>query len=270
MNRIAVIAGAGALPAALVSELSRHGPAPLICAPEGINPEGLAVDIPFRFERLAPFLRGLGDQGVTQVALAGAIHRPVMDPSLFDRETAALVPGLLAAMQGGDDAALRWVIGLIEEYDLEVIGLAQLAPSLLAPEGVLSVRAPTASERADAMRGQAILEALAPVDVGQGCCVASGMCLGVEALFGTDAMLSDIARHRKTRAPELGGVFVKRCKAGQDLRADLPTIGPATIEAMRVAGLTGLCLQAGHVVVLDRTATLAAADAADVAIWGVP
>ena len=262
----AMIAGAGGLPRAVMAAT----PGALVCAPEGVAVDGLSVDLAFRFERLAPFLRALGDRGVTEVVLAGAIHRPRLDPSLFDPETARLVPGFVEALKGGDDGALRWIIALIEDYGIAVAGLADVAPGLLAPEGLLSARAPTPAEAADAARAGAILAALDPVDVGQGCAVAQGLCLGVEALFGTDALLADIARHRPEREPQRGGVMVKRAKAGQDLRADLPTVGPATIEAVAAAGLTGLCLQAGHVVVLERATTVAAADAAGLALWALP
>lgn len=264
MSRLALIAGAGALPAELVAALD----APvLVCAPVGLAIERLAIDIPFHFERLAPFLRDLETRGITDVALAGAVHRPRLDPALFDRETAGLVPGLVGAMRGGDDAALRWVIALIEEFGFRVTGVADLAPGLLAPPGVLSHRAPNTCERADAARGVEILAALAPVDVGQGCVVAAGLCLGIEALFGTDALLADVARHRPRREPTRGGTFVKRAKAGQDLRADLPTIGPDTIAAAQAAGLSALCLQAGRVVLLDRARLVRAADAAGLALW---
>jgi UDP-2,3-diacylglucosamine hydrolase len=267
MNRVALIAGAGGLPVELAATLD--GP-PLVCVPEGVEPEGLGVDLVFSFERLVPFLRHLAGQGIDTVALAGAVHRPRLDPSRFDPETAALVPGLMAAMQGGDDATLRWIIALIEDFGLTVAGIADLAPSLLIGEGVATARGPTVAERADAARGAAILNALAPVDVGQGCTVASGLCLGIEALYGTDALLGDLAMHRTDREPQTGGVFVKRAKAGQDLRADLPTIGPDTVARVVRGRLSGICLQAGRVVILQRDQTLAAADAAGLALWAVP
>ncbi|MCB1396365.1 MAG: UDP-2,3-diacylglucosamine diphosphatase LpxI [Rhodobacter sp.] len=267
MSAIALIAGAGALPAAVAAALPE---APLVCALDGIAPDGLAVDLVFRFERLVPFLRSLGDRGIETVVLAGAVHRPRLDPALFDRDTAALVPDLLAAMQGGDDGALRWVIGLIEEFGLAVAGITALAPDLIVTEGILGRRPPTAVETTDAARAAEVLAALDPVDVGQGCVVVQGLCLGVEVLFGTDAMLADVARHRATREPQGGGVFVKRAKAGQDLRADLPTVGVATVTAAQAAGLTGICLQAGRVVILDRAAVVAAVDAAGIALWAVP
>ena len=201
MSRVALIAGAGALPAELAAALG----APLVCAPVGVVPDGLAVDVAFPFERLVPFLRMLGDRGTETVVLAGAVHRPRLDPALFDRDTAALVPDLLAAMQGGDDATLRWIIALIEDFGLSVQGIGDLAPGLLAADGVLGRRLPSAAERADAARAIAILDALAPVDVGQGCVVASGLCLGIETLYGTDAMLADVARRRPVREPQAGG-----------------------------------------------------------------
>ena len=271
MSRIAIVAGAGGLPAELAAALTDSGEqAPMICAPEGVAPDGLRVDLAFRVERLAPFMRHLVDSGVGVVSFAGPVHRMALDPAVFDPETATFVPRLVGAMQGGDDATLRVVMELFEEYGLQVQGLASLAPQLLAGEGVLGERPPDTSESADAARGTAILQALSPVDVGQGCVVADRLCLAVEALYGTDTMLSQVAACRDSRAPHKGGVFVKRAKAGQDLRVDLPAIGPATVRAAQAARLTGICLQAGHVVILDRAETLAAAKAAGIALWAVP
>lgn len=271
MSRVAIIAGEGNLPAELAAILRQTpGEAPLICAPEGVRPQGLDVDLTFRVERLAPFMRHLTDSGVGVVSFAGPVHRMALDPSLFDPETATFVPRLLEAMQGGDDATLRIVMALFEEYGLEVQGLASLAPQLLAAEGVLGARPPNAAEEADAARGLAILEALSPADVGQGCVVAEQLCLAVEALYGTDAMLAHVADCRDSRIPNKGGVFIKRAKAGQEKRMDLPAIGPDTIAMAQSARLTGICLQAGHVVLLQRDETLARADAAGVALWAVP
>jgi len=271
MSRVAIIAGAGRLPAELAAALAAaQGVAPMICAPEGVLPEGLTVDLAFRVERLAPFMRHLVDVGVDVVSFAGPVHRMALDPALFDPETATFVPRLLGAMQGGDDATLRAVMALFEEYGLSVQGLGCLAPQLLAADGVLGARAPDEAEIADATRGIEIVQALSPVDVGQGCVVAGKLCLAIEALYGTDAMLAQVATCRESRAPRAGGVFIKRAKAGQDLRVDLPAIGPATIAAAQAARLTGICLQAGHVVILDRGETLAAADAAGIALWSVP
>lgn len=267
MTRLAIIAGGGGLPAEVASACAEP---PMICALEGTTPEGLAVDRHFRFERLSPFLRALGDDGVEAVVLAGAMQRPALDPALFDPATASLMPQLLPAMQQGDDAILRAVIAVIEDHGLVVRGLAEVAPGLLAGGGVLGARAPDAGEQDDAARAVGLLDLLAPADVGQGCVVASGLCLGFEALYGTDAMLAFVAANRPSRHPQRGGVLVKRAKTGQDRRVDLPSIGPETVAAAQAAALTGIAVQAGQVVVLDRAGTVARADAAGIALWSVP
>lgn len=266
MSALALIAGRGRLPAELVAALPAP---PLVCAPVGIEPEGLTVDVPFRYERLAPFLQDLAGRGIARVALAGAIDRPRLDPALIDPATAALLPRVLPALAGGDDRLLTAVIGLIEDFGLRVTGLAELAPGLLAAEGALT-RPPTPAEAADAARGAAVLAALGPVDVGQAVCVAGGLVLGIEAIYGTDALLADVAARRATREPQRGGVLVKRAKPGQDARADLPVIGPDTVAGAVAAGLSGIALQAGAVVILERAGTLAAARAAGLAVWAAP
>lgn len=267
MTQIAIIAGTGRLPAEIARACAEP---PLVCALEGSTPEGLAADRHFRFERLSPFLRALEDEGVAAVVLAGAMQRPALDPSMFDPATAALLPQLMPAMQAGDDALLRAIISVIEDHGLAVRGLAEVAPALLACEGVMGARAPRQSEAADAARAVALLDMLAPADIGQGCVVASGLCLGLETLYGTDAMLRFVADNRRSRHPRKGGVLVKRAKSGQERRVDLPAIGPETVAAVQAAGLSGIAVQAEQVVVLARAETVARADAAGIALWAVP
>lgn len=263
MSGLALIAGEGVLPAAIVAALD--SPA-VICAPEGVGPAGLSVQRAFRFERLVPFLNGLRADGIDRVVLAGNIHRPRLDPAAFDPETAAQVPRFLSLMQGGDDSTLRAVIALLEDFDLTVLGVADVAPDLLVRAGTLT-RAPNAREEADAARGREVLDLAGPADIGQACVVAARLCLGMETLYGTDALLSYVASHRECREPRRGGVLVKRAKPAQDLRLDLPTIGPATIDGAVAAGLTGICLEAGRTLIVDRAQVLARAQAADLALW---
>jgi DUF1009 family protein len=265
MSRIAIIAGAGRLPAALASELD----APLICALEGYAPEGLVPDQSFRVERLVPFFHALEDAGVTTVTFAGAVQRPRLDPALFDPATAQLVPRLLGAMQAGDDATLRAVIALFVEAGFTVAGTAQIAPALVPGAGVLA-GAPSAQDEKDAARAAAIVRALGAVDVGQGCVVAQGQCLAVEALPGTDAMLAAVQMLPDTLRPDPGrgrGVFYKAPKPGQDTRVDLPTIGLATVHAVARAGLGGIAWQAGGVICLDLPEMQDAAAEAGLFLW---
>lgn len=247
--RTAIIAGQGRLPAALAAGMAEP---PLVAALDGFAPDGLTVDLRFRVERLVPFLRALERDGIGQVIFAGAVTRPRLDPALLDEGTTALLPRLMAAMAQGDDATLRVVIELFEEFGFTVAGVETVAPALLPGAGVLAGSV-TPRDEADATRAAAIVAALGAVDVGQGAVVAQGLCLGVEALPGTDALLAQVAGIGALRPdPSRGrGVFYKAAKPGQDRRIDLPTLGPDTLRGVAEAGLGGLAFEAGSVICLD-------------------
>ena len=260
MTRLALIAGRGGLPAALIAALPER---PFLCALDGFVPEGLTVDQLFRVERLTLFLRLLEERGITEVVFAGAVERPRLDPALFDPQTAALVPRLIAAMGQGDDATLRVVIALFEEAGFVVKGVEDIAPALLPGPGLLAGGL-TPQDEADAARAAVIVAALGAVDVGQGAVVAQGLCLGVEVLSGTDALLAAVAA---LRARPARGVFYKAPKPGQDRRIDLPTIGVDTIRLAAGAGLGGVVIAAGGVICLDLPALIAEANAKNIFLW---
>lgn len=257
MTRTAIIAGQGALPRLVAEVLDR----PRIYALEGFAP-----DIPaesFRLERLVPLMDRLVDDGIEQVVFARAVRRPRLDPEAFDQRTATLVPRMLGAMGQGDDAALRELIAIFEEWGLAVVGVDALRPDLVPGPGLLT-GALTDADRTDADRAAEILTATGPLDIGQGCVVAGGLCLAVETLPGTAAMLDFVAR---TRQGQSGGLLFKTPKPGQDRRIDLPAIGPDTVTQASSAGLAGIAWSAGGVLVLDQAATIAAAKDTGLFLW---
>lgn len=260
MTKTAVIAGQGGLAPAVAAALD----APLVYALEGFAP-----DIPsqsFRLERLVPFMDHLLDEGVTQVVFAGAIRRPRFDPEAFDPRTAQLVPRILTAMQSGDDAALREVLDVFEEHGLHIRGITDVAPDLLPAEGVMT-GTPSAEDQRDAARGAEILAELGPLDIGQGAVVANGLCLAIETLPGTAAMLEFAAAHAELRTGTARGVFYKAPKQGQDRRVDLPTLGPDSVTQADAAGLAGIAWEAGEVILLEREETIRRADEAGLFLW---
>ncbi len=248
----------------------RPGPdvAPFIAAIAGFPPDGLVPDLTLRLERLVPALRAMEDAGVTRVVIAGAVRRPgALDPALIDPATAVLLPRLMAAMAQGDDATLRAIVGLFEDHGFTVAGLADLAPALIPGPGLLCGSL-TSRDDADASRAAAIVAALGAVDVGQGAVVQAGLCLAVEALPGTDHMLDTVtALPAGLRPAARGGLLWKAPKPGQDRRIDLPAIGPDTVHGAAQAGLAGIAWEAGGVLLLDRAAALAEAQAAGLFLW---
>ncbi|HGG04187.1 MAG TPA: LpxI family protein [Aliiroseovarius sp.] len=247
--RLAIIAGTGDLPVAI----ARADGDALFVTFEGAGvevPDGLG-HLAASFEKLGALFEGLRAQSVSEVVFAGAMSRPMPDATRFDEKTAALMPGLIQAMGQGDDSLLRHVIKMFEAEGFAVRAVHEVAPDLLLAPHMSMGRVPSRAERADALRALDILIALSPQDVAQAAVVESGLCLGIETLQGTDAMLkfvADTPAHlRRGR-----GVFVKAPKQGQDLRIDMPSIGPHTVRGVVKAGLAGLFVAAGAVLVLEQ------------------
>jgi len=267
---LAIIAGAGRLPGAVAEAAAAAGREVVVFQLDGYRaelPPGTRTEM-LRLERLVPLFRRLAEMRVEEVVLAGAVRRPRLDPALFDPDTAALLPRILPALEGGDDSALRAVVDLFETEGFRILGADAVAPSLLPETGVLGEVAPTAADRADVIRAAEVVAALGAADVGQGAVVAGGLVLAVETIQGTDHMLRtlvELPHPARPHAPR--GVLFKAPKPGQERRVDLPTIGPDTISGARAAGLAGVAVEAGGVLLLDRERTVAAADAAGLFLW---
>ncbi len=258
---LALIAGRGALPAALVDRLPER---PMICSLQGFQPEGVAVDKVFRLEKLGSVLKSLRREGVTEICFAGGINRPSINPLALDLATLAYVPTIKRALAASDDGALRAAMAVIEEAGFAVRAAHEIAPDLIPPAGIPTRAKPTDKDQKDAARGQAVIDALASGDIGQACAVWKGQALALEGIYGTDWMLETL-RNRPDGGQ--GGLLFKAPKPHQDRRADLPIIGPDTVDAVAAAGLTGIVLEAGGVMVLFRDRVIAACDAAGLYLW---
>uniref|UniRef100_UPI0040475046 LpxI family protein n=1 Tax=Yoonia sp. TaxID=2212373 RepID=UPI0040475046 len=251
---LALIAGTGDLPAAILT--ARRDV--YVCAMARFVPD-VPVDRTFRIEQLGTFLAHLKRQGVSEVCFAGAVKRPAIDPAAIDAATLPLVPMIREALARGDDGALRAVIAIFETAGFVVRAAHDLVPQLLPAAGVPSKRRPDAGIMAAAVLGERVLVDLGRRDIGQACVVQAGKLLAYEGPDGTDAMIAAVRTD--------GGILFKGPKPDQDRRADLPVIGLGTAKAVIAAGLDGIVIQAGGVMVLDLDAVVAALDAADKVLW---
>lgn len=263
-ERLALIAGRGRLPA-LIAEAA---PGALVCEMEGTASEAPGERLPWRVERLGTLLATLREREVEAVCLCGALHRPRVDLAAVDGTTVPLLGRILAALPRGDDATLRAAVAIFEEAGIAVLAPEAIRPDLLPPAGVLEGEVSSAARR-DVERAAEILHVLGAADVGQACVVAQGQCLAVEALPGTDHMLSVVAG-LGSRRPDPGrgrGVVMKAPKRTQDRRVDLPAIGPETVRGAAAARLAGVVVEAGGVLVLDLEATRREAREAELFLW---
>ena len=182
-----------------------------------------------------------------------------------------LVPGQLVEVEGVTGAGefapvvLPSLVKVLGQEGFTVLGAHEVLTEAVAPNGLLTDARPDAQAIADIRRGAEVARALGSVDVGQGCVVQAGLVLCVEAIEGTDAMLS---RAASLRRPGPGGVLVKLVKPGQDRRADLPTIGPSTVRNAAAAGLRGIAFEAGGTLLAERATTIMAAEQSGLFLLG--
>ncbi len=259
---IALIAGTGDLPGVLAARLVAAGDPPVICAMAGFPPDvpGHLPRFDFRLETLGSLLSTLAMTGVTRLCLAGAVRRPEIDPAAVDAATAALIPALSAAMGKGDDGTLRAIIALLESRGFTVVGAGDIAPDLILPEGVATRATPGEDLRAAAGLAQARIAEMGRADSGQACVVRDGAVLAEEGPEGTDALIAGLP-------PGQGGFLFKAPKPGQELRADMPVIGPRTAMLAAEAGLDGIVIEAGGVLVIDPDQTIAILDGLGLFLW---
>jgi DUF1009 family protein len=203
----------------------------------------------------------------------GTLVRPALSEIRLDWATLRVIPRVLAAFRGGDDHLLSGIGGILEQDGFRMVGIKDVAPDLLMPDGCLTRASPDPGAIADIARGREVLHALSPFDIGQAAVVIDGHVVGVEDIEGTDGLLTRVARLRaegRIRAKPARGVLVKAPKSGQDLRFDLPTMGPRTVEGAAVAQLAGIAIVAGNTIVVEPQAMIRAADAAGLFVTGLP
>lgn len=258
-GRLALIAGRGALPGAVV--VAARQERPLICALQSDPPDSVTPDRTFRLERLGGLLHWLRQQQVRDVCLCGRVARPGFAIRHLDLRTLTLLPRIATALKRGDDGALRIALDLFERAGFRVLGAHEVAPDLLLPKGRFGAQLPP-DVPALARLGDSVSAAQGAADLGQASVLRAGRVIARENESGTDAMLSALP-------PDAGraGIVFKVPKPGQDRRADLPAIGPDTVTGAARAGLAGIVIEAGGVLVLDRPELLARLDRTGLFLW---
>jgi DUF1009 family protein len=272
---IGLIAGGGALPFAVADSLSARGIAPVIFALKGFCDPVQVARFRHRWIALGRFgslTKAIRSEGCRDILFIGALVRPALSDIRLDWGSLRLIPAFVAGLRGGDDHLLSTTAGFFEKSGFRLLGIKDVAPDLLMPQGTLTRAAPDEAALADIARGQDFLRAISSFDVGQAAVVIDNHVVATEDIGGTDSLLARVAQLRdegRLRAKHGRGVLVKGPKAGQDLRFDLPALGPLTVAGVAGAGLAGIAIAAGYSVVAEPQAMIEAADKAGVFVTGV-
>jgi len=199
-------------------------------------------------------------EGVKHAVMAGQVkHNKIFSSIRPDWRLAKL---LLSLPSKNTDSLIGAIARVLQDEGIELIDSTRFLGPLLPQEGVLTQRSPDQTETADIEYGRKIARQIAGLDLGQTVVVRDHACVAIEAMEGTDETIERAARitggHRL--------VVVKVSKPRQDMRFDVPVVGPKTIEVMRQSNATALAIDAGRTLLFDRDVLIHAADAAGIAI----
>jgi hypothetical protein len=269
-TRLGIIAGSGKFPFLVAEGAKRAGCHLTIVALRDLaEPELAPLADVFRWAglaRLGRWIRILKRQGTTQVILAGAVRKT----SMYGRfrllrqlpDWTSFRLWFFKLRDKRNDAILGAVADEFARHGIHMADCVQYTTDHLAPEGVLTRGQPSPAQRADADFGWRIAKEMGRLDIGQSVAVKETEVVAVEAIEGTDRMIERAGQ----LCPRGGWTLVKVAKPNQDMRFDVPTVGPETIVSLARHGARMLVIEAGKTVLLDREATLAAADRAGIVI----
>ena len=268
LQRVGLIAGWGGYPLVIAQALRRQGVEVYCLGVAGYADPALRDAChDFRWIGLARFgtaIRHFQRHGIRQATMAGKIHKGFMFQPWFwlrlvpDLPTVrAFLPHFLTRQRDcKDDTLLMRVVQLFAAAGIEIGPASDYAPELLVPAGPISRRVPTPGQWKDIRFGWTVAKELGRLDIGQSVAVKNQAVLAVEAVEGTDQCI----RRAGALCPAGEITVVKVAKPQQDMRFDVPTIGPGTLESMVAAGARVLAVEAGRTIILDAPKLIALAD----------
>jgi len=275
VRKLGLIAGGGDLPVTLAVHCRQVGRPVFVIRLAGFAGSALAAfdGVDAGLAELGKGINALRGAGCEAVCFAGKVDRPDLARLKPDLRGLRALPGAVAAARRGDDSLLTFLLKEFESEGFAIEGAHQVMRTLTIPAGPLGRHAPTESQAADMTRALEAARAIGRLDAGQAAVACDGLILALEAQEGTDAMLERVASlpgalRGTPGAPR--GVLAKACKPGQELRVDLPTIGPRTLRLAADAGLLGIVGEVERLLIVDRAQTVRLADDLGLFVFGAP
>lgn len=265
METLGLLAGIGHLPVDVAQSAKKLGYRVLAIAvvadtdPE--LPENADLFYTINVGKAGKILQTLKRHGVKNVTMIGKVTKEVLYKSgaiIPDLTTIRLLSSL---PDRKDDTIMEAIVKLIEDAGMHVMDQTVLIQPLLPEPGVLTSRKPTEQEWTDMQFGFRMAKELGRLDIGQTVVVKNQAVMALEAIEGTDACILRGGFLGK------GGVIVaKTAKPAQDNRFDMPSVGTTTLTSMIHAGATGIVIEAGRTLLVDRRRTLAMAEENNITI----
>ena len=281
-DKLGLIAGSGRFPFLLLEAARARGVEVVVAAireeTDGAMDERAAVDAGVRVHwmslgELSRLIEMFKAEGVTRAVMAGQVkHKQIFSSIRPDWRLAKL---LLSLRTRNTDMLLGAVAKVLGDEGIELVSSTTYLEPMLAKTGVMTHRGPTGAEARDVAYGLGVARGIAGFDLGQTVVIAAGACVAVEAMEGTDATIARAGGLMRMEGDGASGILargltvVKVAKPQQDMRFDVPVVGVPTIVAMRAAGATCLCVEAGRTLMFDLEGLVAAANEGGIAVIGV-
>ncbi|NQT06554.1 MAG: LpxI family protein [Candidatus Omnitrophica bacterium] len=268
MKRIALIAGRGRLPSIFASEARKAGEYIVGLAIEGITPRELQTQVDkiywVRIDETKRALEILRSEKINSIVMTGKIPKAV----IFNRKlnlTDEASEVFKKSVDSKDYTLIKGVASILKKEGMRVIDPTPYFSKLFQKKGLIARRSPTKDEWADIHFGAKIAKKISGMDIGQAVAVKRRMIITVEAVEGTDRAIRRIADLEKGE----GAVIVKVSRPRQDMRFDVPAIGPDTIDSMIAAKASCLAVEAHKTLVVDKDEIVRKADSAGIAVLAI-
>lgn len=265
-ERIGLIAGNGRFPIIFADNARKLGYHVSAVAHEGETEPELASHVDrihwIKIGQVSKLIKAFKEDRVHQAVMLGGIKKThVFTTVRPDFRTLAMATRLALWK---DDDILREFAKELEQEGIAICESTFGLEGILVEEGPLTARTPTEKEWEDIRYGWDVAHDIGRLDIGQCVVIKDRVVVAVEAVEGTDGAIK-----RGGELAKEGAVVVKRSKPQQDLRFDLPAIGPRTIEVMASVKASVLAVEAGRTILLDREIMLDKARSARIAIVGI-
>ncbi len=265
--QIGIIAGAGDLPEIIARDAKERGYKVITIALENLaSPvlNDLSDEIQWlNVGKLGALINTLKDAGICEAIMAGKVPKSLLYKSKITPDLRA-IKLLFSLKDKSDDAILNALADELAKEGITIINTTSFSPHLPTPAGVLTKEPPSKGEWADIEFGWKIAKAIGEMDIGQTVVVKEQAVMAVEAIEGTDEAI-----RRGAKWGGAGTVVVKVSKPQQDMRLDVPVIGPATLQAMIDVRARVLAIEAERSIIIHRDKLIKEAEESGISIVGL-
>lgn len=268
MRTIGLVAGSGDLPVHVGAEAQKRGFLVVVVAFEGFTSPSIENSASkvcwMKLGQVNKAIEALKTNGVSRVVMAGKIEKSNLLDLLRLRPDRRALKIIRSLKDWRDDTILEAIASELNQEGLTIEEITGWAPKLMAPLGLLSKRKPSPDQIRDILFGRRMAQGIGGLDIGQTVVVKNTSVIAVEAIEGTDRVI------RRSAELALGCVVVKMAKPDQDMRFDVPGVGPSTIESMIEAKAFVLAVESHKTLLPKKEEMLELANSKGIIVIGIP